>query len=529
MAGNSKGKNASTTADQRPKRRSLFGMHQLRRGRDRKWHFYGQEPDETVRLVVREYWLFLLRPALPLILSILALAIPQWLATLFPFLGSIWWFLDGVIFLFVLVLGVRFVYYDLVVWLNKIYVITNKRVVSYEGFLQPKRQVTPLEKIQQIGIEFEQPWGYLLGYGAIYLYLTGGILKIKHVKDPRKIRDAIKGVTKEFKEKTKKPPIPKPKDPVIADTLEKLAKPKELPKLENEDEQRYGPPRDPAARLGPRRTFGSFLHIPNDVTYTSDEQTVKYVQRSRWVLAAREALPFTLLLLVLLITFVWSSTNTLPGVGWRLWQYLVYFAVPALFLWIFIVWVNYVDDVYILTNKRIIDIERRYVIFAQERIEIEYKAIKDIKVKMPNVIGILFNIGNVYVETPGTNPDIIFYEVNDPFALQDKINEISSFQEKAKKIKDENEQKKTLDEWLGTVFANFENTVETMGIPDLMGQDLSTAIAIAEEYQMELVILPLPTVSKEISPGRIAFQNPPKGTLMRKGGKIVVALSDGPP
>lgn len=503
-------------------------MHQLHRGRDGKWHFYGQDPDETVRLIVREYWLFLVKPALPLILSILALATMSWVDTLFPFLGPIWWLPDGVIFLFVLVLGVRFVSHDLLAWLNKIYIITNKRIVSYEGFLQPRRQVTPLEKIQQIGIEFESPLGYLLGYGMIYLYLTGGILKIKHVRDPRKIRDAIEGITKEVKEKTKEPPVPKPKDPIIADTLEKLGKPKEVPKLENEDEERYGPPRDPAARLGPRRTFGAFLHIPNNVSYTSGEQTVKYVQRSRWVLAAREALPFTLFLLVLLITFVGPSTNAVPGVAWRLWQNLVFLAVPALLLWIFIVWVNYVDDVYILTNKRIIDIERRYVIFAQERIEIEYKAIKDIKVKMPNVIGILFNIGNVYVETPGTNPDIIFYDIDDPFVLQDKINEIRDFQEKAKKVKDENEQKKNLQKWFGTVFADFDKTMETRGIPDLRGKDLSTAMALAQEYEMDIDINPDVMETTEVPPGYVFVQNPPRGTIMKKGSTIEVMLSKRP-
>src|SRR6266568_1667464 len=137
MADNSKGK-----ADQRPKRRSIFGMQQLRRGRDGKWHFYGQEDDEHVRLIVRKYWLFLVRPALPFLLSILVLAGLLWIHGLFPSsLGALWWFVDGVIFLFVLILGGYFVYEDGFVWWNDSYIVTNKRVVKYEGFLQPKRQV----------------------------------------------------------------------------------------------------------------------------------------------------------------------------------------------------------------------------------------------------------------------------------------------------------------------------------------------------------------------------------------------------
>jgi PH (Pleckstrin Homology) domain-containing protein/PASTA domain-containing protein len=525
MADNSKGK-----AGQRPERRSFLGMQQLRRGRDREWHFYGQEDGEHVRLIVRKYWLFLVRPALPFLLSLLVLAAVLWIHTIFPSaLGGLWWFVDGVVFLFVLVLGGYFVYEDGFVWWNDCYIVTNKRVVKYEGFLDPKRQVTSLEKIQQIGIEFEPPWGYLLRYGIIHLYLTGGDLYIRDVADPRKIRDAIENITREIKEKKpKEPPVPKPKDPVIAATLEKLAKPKDVPKLENEDEERYGPPRDRAARLGPRRTFGSILRIPCEVRYTSGEQTVKYVQRSRWVLLAREALPSLLSLLVLVITFIVPATGTLSSIMWKTWLFLLYFAVPLLALWMLIVWINYVDDVYILTSKRIIDIERSFVIFSQKRIEIEYKNIKDIKVEVPGLIGIVLNIGTVKVETPGTNPDIIFDNVDDPFKLQDKIGSIKSFGDEAKKVKDENDRKKDMDKWFSMVLADVQSTVETRGVPDLRGKDLSTAMAIAQEYELDVTINPDVMETTEVPPGCVFVQNPPRGTVMHKGSTIEVMLGKKP-
>src|SRR6266566_7885571 len=84
-------KSAGTTVTHEERWRSgrprFFGWQNLRRGRDKKWHFSGQQPDEEVRLVIRKHWWFLVKPALPLIgtvaafLAVLPLAVtaPGWL------------------------------------------------------------------------------------------------------------------------------------------------------------------------------------------------------------------------------------------------------------------------------------------------------------------------------------------------------------------------------------------------------------------------------------------------------------------
>jgi len=180
--------------------------------------------------------------------------------------------------------------------------------------------------------------------------------------------------------------------------------------LPNADEKYIA--RHPKRRdfLGPKRTFGGPLCIPCDVIYIPGEFTVEYIQRSPYVLVWRLALVVILLANTIFIAFLVPSLFVFMSL-------LVVFLLIAVGLII----IYYVDDVYILTNKRIIDIQRKYIIFDDDRIEVEYKNIRDILVKVSNVIEYALNIGDVHVQTPGNSPDLLFDGVAHPFALQDKI------------------------------------------------------------------------------------------------------------
>lgn len=513
--------------------RPRFGLQQFRRGRDHKWHFSGQELDEEVRIVVREHWWFLVQHALPFLGSLVLLLLVVWGSVALQALGVLWIFVYGIVILLLIATGIWFAWKDLVVWWLETYIVTNKRIIESSGLLNPKRKVTTLDKVQQVGIKTESILGAVLGFGTVHVYLTGGDLLLKNVPHPKVVKDALTSITEDIKaKKPKEAPLPVPEDPELAEMLEKLAKGKEVKPLADADEKYYkrdkdGKPIKDDRLLGPRRTFGGVLRIPAEIRYSSGEYTVKYIQRSMYVLFRNLAIPFVALIILLPVAVVTPSIGFIPSYLLQGWAFFMGIVVLGLLIAMGLIYINYADDVYILTNKRIIDLERKLIFGFESRIEAEYKNIRDIRVEVSNVFERFLDVGNVYVETPGSkDTDIIFDNVDHPFVLTDEISAIREYKEKVDKAKKESDEKKTLNLWFSTVVTKLES--KSLQSPALKRLDLLSAMAKAQEKGLEVVVVGEDVATDDLPPGYVLQQSPPAGTLVSKGTKIEVLLSKKP-
>src|SRR5712692_1550906 len=487
-------------------RRVHGGLRHLRRvgrGKNRHYRFQGQVEGEVVKLVIRRHKFFLITPALPLIASILAFIGVVALGSLYPAAGAFWTFLELVAGVAILLTAIYFIYKDLVLWWLETNIITNKRVLEWKGLVTPSRQEVPLENVQQVAVDQPSLLSMILSYGDVHLYLAGGKgLTMKQIPNPKKVRDSLQQITVQAREAkaSAKPQIPPDLD--WRGVLAILAKGDEVPKLPDPD-KKYAHLQRPGDIRRPLRTFGGPLRIPCDVHYTADEETVMYVQRSKYILALRLILPILVFLATIVVSLYFPHLLLYTAL-----------AILAILLWIGLTIINYVDDVFIFTNKRIIDIERKFIFFYEEHDQTEYSKIKDILVNVGNPLFLSLDVGTVKVETPGTSPDIILSFVDHPFSRQDMIYALKDFKEKADKIKAKNERKEELNQWFGTVLDTMEKTVLGRGVPNLQKLDLFAAAQRAREFGMKVVPVGEDASYPNIESGLIVAQNPLPGTLM---------------
>ncbi len=502
--------------------RSRFGVQKLRFGKDKRWHFSGQQPDEVVTRLVREHWWFLVTSALPLFGALILLILILYASV--KIASPIWPFFEIIAGVAIVGALALFIWRNFIEWYLNTYIITNKRIVHSKGVLQPIRESIPLENVKQVGIDLDSFWGFLLRYGTVHVYLIGGDFVMEKIPDPRSLKEAIDGISERIK--AKKPKEVKPPTPAnneVAAVIEGLSKAKEPPQLENADEKYTL--RNPDGRLGPRRTFGGILRIPCEVHYSSGEYTVRYIQRSRYVLYRQLLLP-VLALFIMLPLAIYIPSTALPLVDSNLtiWWFVMGLIVIALVLSLGTIYTNYADDVYILSNKRIIDIQRRFIFFFEDRRELQYKNIKDLKVKVPNVLQRLLDIGDVSIEVSGA-PSIILPTVDHPFFVLDKINEIKTNAAKMEAVKKENDEKKELHNWFGKVVTSLVETTQVRGAPNLENMDIINAMEVASELGFQVVVYGEEPSRPDIPPGRVVRQSPPSGTVILPGGEIQVVLS----
>lgn len=95
-----------------------------------------------------------------------------------------------------------------------------------------------------------------------------------------------------------------------------------------------------------------------------------------------------------------------------------YFAFLGLFLLIH--WFNQYFDLFVLTNKRLIDITQIRFLVRKTTVT-ELSSVQHAKYKQHGLLDTVLNIGHVEVLTAGANPDLVMEEMQNPAEVTDLI------------------------------------------------------------------------------------------------------------
>lgn len=91
-------------------------------------------------------------------------------------------------------------------------------------------------------------------------------------------------------------------------------------------------------------------------------------------------------------------------------------------LWILgnILWLNYYLDMWLLTNKRLINIEQKSL-FAREISSLNLDRIQDITIEILGLINTLLKIGNVHVQTASAQKEFTIDHASNPHQVKQEI------------------------------------------------------------------------------------------------------------
>jgi len=93
-----------------------------------------------------------------------------------------------------------------------------------------------------------------------------------------------------------------------------------------------------------------------------------------------------------------------------------------LFIWLafFVIWIDYYFDVWIVTNRRIVNIEQNGL-FNRKTSELELEKIQDVTTDVKGIIPTFFNYGDIQVQTAGEQEKFLFHNIANPYQVKDLI------------------------------------------------------------------------------------------------------------
>lgn len=161
------------------------------------------------------------------------------------------------------------------------------------------------------------------------------------------------------------------------------------------------------------------------IEFDKDEHIIFEVRKHWFVLARETTLSFLAFIAPAIFYAIFSvlpiEVNS-PGNGIVLFLFLYAFWLLVVWMVLFIFWTDYYLDVWIITNKNLVDVEQNGL-FDREIATMQLSKIQDVISEQHGIMSSLLNFGNLIVQTAGTEREFVIRGVKDPNVLRKQLSD----------------------------------------------------------------------------------------------------------
>lgn len=142
----------------------------------------------------------------------------------------------------------------------------------------------------------------------------------------------------------------------------------------------------------------------------------KTVWRKHWWILIKNTWLSFLVWVIVFMVFLAAFSPEGPVPWW-----VVALILGGVTFWLGWHYANWANDLYVVTNEKLVDIERLPLGFGEKRREGNLDRVQNVVLKIPTVWANLFNIGNVEIQTAATDEGFTFLQVANPREVQREI------------------------------------------------------------------------------------------------------------
>ncbi len=400
--------------------------------------------------------------------------------------------------LIVVTLGIplaRFTWDELNLWYYRRYILTNWRVMDVRGFTSRSRKQLVLSQVQQVVVERPNILAGWLDVGNV-IVLSGGDqndLRLDWVHHPSEVSHQI-----QLQELLAGPAVPAAaafRSPVARAAWE------HVDRVEQDMHYPADFPDDTPQ-----------ISVPFELLREYNERVLESIPR-HWSALAIGEIPPAIVALVGIGLYALTRSMGSRQAGLIL---VVTFAIVI--VWGALQYLNFADDLLILTTQRIVDLDRVLYVVAENRRQAMYNKIQNVRVVIP-FWGRIFGYGSIAIETAGRSDDLQMSHIAHAGAVQDRIFQYMSASAERKEAIGRRRRRREAKLWMAELLN--ELLVE---VPTVRGRSLLDAAQLLREAGLRMVI-DSERADPTVAPGTVLEQEPHGGASALRGSEARIILS----